>query len=319
MLTDSILLDGYSSMYLIRATEQKLAKYYFDNKVMSFVHFCVGQEAVPVGVSLNLENDDKVFGNHRSHGHYLAKGGDLNKLISELLGKETGSCGGMGGSMHCYDKSVNFLGSVPILGSIGPIASGAALSEKIKNENNIVVCYYGDGASEEGVIYEAYNFAALFQLPVVFVIENNLYSVMTKIKDRRHNNYNLQSIVNGFGCEYLSANGNDFIDMYQKGNTAVNIARRECRPVVLECMVYRHMAHSAPLFDDNKCYREVDTPEVRAKEDSLIKLRQILVNKDFNLEVIESKINNIIDEAISFAVHSSEPPEENLYRNVFAE
>ena len=182
-------------MQLIRITEQEIANFYLANKVMSFVHFYVGQEAVATGVCAALASGDKVMGNHRSHGHYLAKGGDLKRMVCELLGKAHGSSKGKGGSMHMIDKSVNFVGSTPILGSVVPLACGAAFEQKYNKKNDLTVSFVGDGASEEGVVYETINLAALFKLPYLIVVENNLYSVNSKIKDRRSEGYNVEKIV----------------------------------------------------------------------------------------------------------------------------
>lgn len=314
-------LNAYKKMFLIRRMEEALIKYYFDNKVMSFVHFYVGQEAVAVGVCDNLEHDDNVLGNHRSHGHYLAKGGDPKAMTAELLGKVTGCCRGKGGSMHMIDKSVNFIGSTPILGSVAPISAGSALTQKILKKNNITVSFFGDGASEEGVVYETVNFAALFKLPLLLVIENNLYSVMSKLGDRRSPKYDVSKIVDGLGASYLKADGNDYFDVYEKARKAVDIIKNEGRPCVLECQVFRHMAHSAPITDDKIGYREIDTPENREKEDSVKKLRRYLLQyySEEDIIKIESEINEIVNDSIDFAVNSSLPDKKELFTDVYYE
>lgn len=314
-------LEAYKKMFLIRRMEEELIKYYFNNKIMSFVHFYVGQEAVAVGICENLNLEDNVFGNHRSHGHYLAKGGDPNAMTAELLGKATGCCRGKGGSMHMIDKKVNFIGSTPILGSVAPISAGSALTQKITNSNNITVSFFGDGASEEGVVYETINFASLFKLPLLLVIENNLYSVMSKLRDRRSEFYDVKSVVEGIGGVYFEADGNDFFDVYNKSKQAVNIIKNEKRPCVLECKVFRHMAHSAPICDDKIGYREIDTPDHRNEKDSVKNLRKFLLDyySDEELIKIEDKINNTVNDSIEFAVNSPLPEKKELFTDVYYE
>ena len=320
MLSKERSLKAYEKMFLIRNMEEKLVKYYFDNKIMSFGHVCIGQEAVAVGVCENLELGDKVFGNHRSHGHYLAKGGNPGRMVAELLGKSTGCCKGKGGSMHMIDKSVNFMGSTPILGSVVPITVGSALTQKLKKSNNISVCFIGDGASEEGVVYESYNFAALMKLPILIVIENNYYAVMSKLKDRRSINYNLEEIVKGFDLDYISADGNDFLSVYEKAKEAINIIKNKNRAVILECFAFRHMAHSAPITDDKIGYREIDTIEERAKADAVINFKnQILAEHQCDQEVltIETNINKLVDESIQFAIDSPFPNQQEIFNDLY--
>lgn len=315
-------LSSYKSLYLIRRLEEQLVQYYFDNKVMSFVHFYIGQEAVAVGVCENLKAEDRAFGNHRSHGHYLAKGGNPGRMVAELLGKVDGCCHGKGGSMHMIDKSVNFTGSTPILGSVAPIAAGSALTQKLKKETGITVAFYGDGASEEGVAYETVNFAALFDLPLLLVVENNLYSVQSKLNDRRHKNHNLETIVTGFGMKYFKANGNDFIDVFTKSQEATKYIRTENKPAMLECVVYRHMAHSAPICDDKAGYRNPDdNPDNRVANDSVKNFRAYLVEyldfDDLHVKTIEADVETIVKQAMNFGINSPLPPQEDLMKDVY--
>ena len=318
-MNKEIMLQAYKKMFLIRRLEEDLVKYYFNNKIMSFVHFYVGQEAVAVGVCENLDPNDNALGNHRSHGHYLAKGGDPNRMVAELLGRETGCCRGKGGSMHMIDRSVNFIGSTPILGSVAPISAGSALTQKLTNSDNITVSFFGDGASEEGVVFETINFASLFKLPLLLVVENNLYSVMSKLSDRRSENYNLEKIVTGFGAKYYKANGNDFFDVYAKAKLAIQNIKTNKQPVVLECVVFRHMAHSAPICDDKIGYREIDKPEDREKKDSVKNLRIVLLKEYSEEEIlsIEDEINKLVASAINFGANSPYPPKEDMYKDVY--
>src|SRR3989344_1656714 len=258
------LLKGYKGMMKLRTAGEELVKLYLEKKIMSMVHFYVGQEAVAVGVCDNLLPEDKVLGTPRSHGHYLAKGGNLNALVAELLGKKSGAARGKGGSMHLVARSVNFVGSSPILASAVPIAAGVAFEKKYRKEKGIAVAFFGDGAAEEGVVYETLNLAALYHLPLLLVIENNKLSITTKLKDRRSAHYDSEKIATGLGLAYLKADGNDYEDVSAKAKEAVSLARKN-HPVLLECLVYRHMAHSTPLFDE--AYREEDVLEERLAKD----------------------------------------------------
>ncbi len=313
------LLEAYRKMVLIRIAEQELADFYVKNKIMSFVHFYVGQEAVAVGVCDALEKDDRMLGNHRSHGHYLAKGGDLKRMVCEILGKEAGCAKGVGGSMHMIDKSVGFIGSTPVLGSITPIAAGVAFEQKYNKRGGVSVVFIGDGASEEGVVYETLNLAALFNLPFLLVIENNLHSVNTRLHERRGEGHNVEKIVTGLGLKYLKADGNDYQDVFKKAKSLVDGVRAGNGPAVLESITYRHMAHSAPIFDEG--YREEDVLEKRQEKDSLKKLKQFLTESgvpEKDLNNTEEKARATVLESIQFAVDAKYPPKENLYSNLYA-
>ena len=179
---DTITLKKlYREMVRIRIVEESIAEHYPEQEMRCPVHFSIGQEAVAVGVCVHLDPSDHVFSNHRSHGHYLAKGGDLKAMVAEIYGKEAGCSRGFGGSMHLLDLKHGFLGAAPIVGSTIPIAVGSALTATVKEEDRVTVVFLGDGATEEGVFSESLNFAALKQLPVVFVCENNLYSVYSPL------------------------------------------------------------------------------------------------------------------------------------------
>lgn len=314
------LLEAYKKMFFIRTAEETIARYYFDNKIFSFVHFYVGQEAVAVGVSMSLEFKDKVIGNHRSHGHYLAKGGGLFEMYSEMLGKASGCCKGKGGSMHMLAKHANFLGTTPILSSGVPIATGIALTEKFKKSGSISVVYVGDGASEEGSMYESLNFAATFELPILFVIEDNLYSVNTPKGARRSKTFKLDELVEAFGVRYFYADGNDFCDTYSIARNAINFVRSETKPALIHCKVYRHMAHSAPIFDDKLGYRVEDTIETRKKSDPISNLRGRLLEiyQENKLSNLESEIRHDTEVALQAAIQAPYPGRNDLYEDVYA-
>lgn len=312
-------LEAFKLMSLLRIAEEELAKLFLRNKIMSFVHFYVGQEAVAVGVSHALTASDRALGNHRSHGHYLAKGGNLRAMICEILGKAEGCAGGKGGSMHMIARAEGFTGSTPILGSITSIAAGSAFVQKQSRSKDVTVAYVGDGASEEGGFFETLNLAALFKLPLLIVVENNLYSVNSKLSDRRSASYNAGGIVRGFGVAYAKADGNDYVDVYSKANELL-VGVRQGNPAVLECVVYRHMAHSAPLFDDAQAYREEDLLERRLELDCLKKLtRQLMADgiTEKQLSLIIDEIRGFVIAEIDYALSASYPDAEKLYSDVY--
>lgn len=312
-----MLLDTYKKMFLIRTTEEQIAAYYLKNKIMSLVHFYIGQEAVAVSICDTLQKDDRVMSNHRSHGHYLAKGGDLKKMVCELLGKECGCSHGKGGSMHLIDTSVNFIGSTPILSSAVPLSCGSAFEQKYHKSGTITVVFLGDGAFEEGGVYESLNLAALFKLPVLFVVENNLRAINTRLWERRSAAHNTEKIVTGFGVRYIKADGNDYSDVAIKVRELITEVRAG-NPALIECMTYRHMAHSGPTFEEET--REEDTAERRKEKDSVVKMRREILASGISEEEItatENDIKKTVANAIVFAEKASLPKKESLYTDLY--
>lgn len=312
-----MLLEAYKKMFLIRATEEQIADYYLKNKIMSLIHFYIGQEAIAVGVCDALEKDDRVMGNHRSHGHYLAKGGDLKKMVCELFGKEYGSSHGKGGSMHMIDPSVNFIGSTPILSSAVPLSCGSAFEQKYHKSNAVTIVFIGDGAFEEGGVYESLNLAALFELPILVVLENNLRSINTRLWERRSATHNTEKIVTGFGVQYIKVDGNDYLDVTVKVKELITEVRKG-KPALIECMTYRHMAHSGAVFEEET--REEDTAEQRKKKDSVLNMRRITLASGVSEEeitAIEYDVNKTVSSAIMFAEKAPFPKKESLYTNLY--
>lgn len=306
-------------MLFIRLAQQELVKHYLEKKVFSMVHFYVGQEAVAVGVCDALRKEDMVMGNHRSHGHYLAKGGSFRTMVAELFGRATGSAHGKGGSMHQIGRSVGFMGSTPLLGSVAPIAAGVAFAQKYNNKKDIVAAFYGDGASEEGGVYETYNLAALYKVPLLLVIENNGWSINSHIKNRRAFGYDIKKIATGLGMRYERANGNDYEDVVAKAQTLVKSIRAGRGPAVLECMVYRHMAHSTPLMEEK--FRKEDTLLRRQKEDPIKKIQRVLQASGVSamtFDAEEQKLRSQIRADIAWALKQPFPTKKELYTDVYA-
>ena len=229
----STLRDLYYRMLRIRVVEETIADLYPEQEMRCPVHLCIGQEAVPVGMSAHLTPRDAVVGAHRSHGHYLAQGGDLRAMIAELYGKATGCSGGIGGSMHLIDLAVGFMGTAPIVGSTIPIAVGIAFGRQMRGEDAVAVVYLGDAAIEEGVCYESMNFAALKRLPIVFVCENNLYSVYSPLQVRQPDGRQIVDVARGIGVEGHQGDGNDVEAVYALAGRAVAKARAGGGPTFL--------------------------------------------------------------------------------------
>jgi len=318
---ERLLLTAYAKMLRIRLTEEALVQEYLKDNRRSFVHFYIGQEAVAVGVCMNLTKSDLVFSTHRSHGHYIAKGGDLNRMIAELYGKETGCSRGRGGSMHLIDKSVGFMGSISILASVVPIAVGAAYALKKQGKRNIVVVFVGDGAADEGGFYESINLAALMKVPILFVVEDNLYAGMSPREARHPEGYNLMNIARGLGAFYHKVGGNDFIDVYR--NVVAIIPLLKTAPGILECKTYRHMAHSAPIFDDKLGYRGEDDFETRLQACPIIRLEKKILNEKIatkaELLMMADAKKHEIKKAFRFTERSPEPRPETLMDGVYYE
>jgi len=308
------LMIAYSQMLRLRLIEERLVVEYLDKNMRSFVHFYIGQEAIAVGVCMNLTKKDYAFGTHRCHGHYLAKGGDLKAMVAELYGKATGCSGGRGGSMHLIDQDVGYMGSISILASVAPIATGAAFALKKEANGNLAVVFVGDGAADEGGFYESLNLAALMKVPIIFVLENNLYAGMSDAEARHPKFYDRESIVKGLGAEYYKVDGNDVIEVWNAMQAA-----KETMPAVIECMTYRHMAHSAPLFDDEAGYRKVDDLKTRQKGCPLKKFSDKYFIAPDILDVVKMDIITEIEEAIRFAEESPMPDPETLTEGVYHE
>ena len=250
----SLYKNLFSSLLKLRMTENEIAKKYSEQEMRCPVHLSIGQEAAAVGVCSNLDLQDQVYSTHRCHSHYLAKGGDLRSMISELYGKRSGCCGGRGGSMHLMDPSVGMMLSLPIVASIIPIAVGAALSLKLKKKKNVISVFFGDAAVEEGVFHESANFASLNKLPIVFVCENNKYSCFTKINERQPSE-DITRLAKCHNISNLRMNGNNLINVYEKSKMIIQQIKKKPEPFFLQLDTYRHVEHCGPNSDDNLNYR----------------------------------------------------------------
>lgn len=312
-----------SNMMRIRLVEEEIAKRYKQNKMRCPTHLSIGQEAPPTAVSNFLNKNDFVVSTHRGHAHYLAKGGNLKKMISEIYGKKTGCSGGKGGSMHLIDVEQGFMGTSAIVGNSIPIGVGLGFSQYLKNSTNISCIYLGDGAIEEGVFYESANFAALKKLPILFVCENNFYSVYSPLSVRQPNGRKIAKMVSEIGINSIGEiDGNDINKCCNVLSEVIPLIRQGNGPFFLEFMTYRWREHCGPNYDNDLGYRSQKEVNYWKNKDPLIKLKkQILNSKPSQVNIlkkIEEKVYQEINLSFSKAQKSKFPPENDAYKDVYA-
>tara|TARA_R110000782_G_scaffold186629_4_gene276821 strand:- start:523 stop:1488 length:966 start_codon:yes stop_codon:yes gene_type:complete len=310
----------FRSILRIRRVEEALAERYAEQEMRCPMHLCIGQEAIAVGVCETLKTSDRVFSNHRAHGHYLAKGGDLNAMVAEIYGRATGCCGGRGGSMHLIDLGAGFMGATPIVGGTIPLAVGAAWSASLLDKNYVTVVFFGDGCFEEGVMHESLNFAALHKLPIVFVCENNDFSVYTRL-DERQPDRPIYRLARAHGMAAYSGNGNNVEEVLSLSTEAINAARQGLGPQFLEFHTYRWREHCGPNFDDELAYRSMDEIEAGKHACPLVDYEKKLKQKDKqfadNVETFEAEINEEILAAFEYALSSEKPSVLDAERKIY--
>jgi pyruvate dehydrogenase E1 component alpha subunit len=312
----------FRSMLRIRMVEETIAELYPEQQMRCPVHLSIGQEAVAAGAGAALLKDDYAMSGHRSHAHYLAKGGNLKSMLAELHGKSSGCCGGNGGSMHLIDREAGFLGAVPIVGSTIPIAVGTALTSKMDRSGHVTAAFFGEGATEEGVFHESMNFASLNKLPVVFICENNFYSVYTPMSSRQPVHREVVDQAVAHGMESAQGDGNDVEEVFRLVHEAVERARCGDGPTFLEFKTYRWREHCGPDYDNHIGYRmpqefedwKARCPIARARE-KLLASGQF---SDDEEQTLQSTFSAEIREAVDFAKSSSFPRPEVMTQNLFA-
>lgn len=311
----------YFSMLRIRMIEEKIAELYSEQEMRCPVHLSIGQEAVAVGVCIHLDKEDIVMSAHRAHAHYLAKGGDLRSMIAELYGKATGCAMGKGGSMHLVDLDVGFFAAVPIVGSTIPIAVGVAWAFKMKGSKNIVAVFLGDGATEEGVFFESLDFASLKNVPILFVCENNLYSVYSQLDVRQAPTRKLHALAQSHGIKSFTEDGNNVDKVSLMANKAIEYIKKNNAPAFIEFNTFRWLEHCGPNNDDDLGYRKqgelddwINKDPIQACKSKLIQTQQ-LTEEDttLNLEVISTEI----EEAFKFAKESPFPDQIYLNQHIY--
>jgi pyruvate dehydrogenase E1 component alpha subunit len=322
-LSKDIILKLYKSMLRIRLCEESLVNPIISGKIKTPVHLYSGEEAVATGLCSLLNSKDYIFGNHRSHGHYLAKGGDMGRMIAEIYGKETGCSHGRGGSMHLIDPENGVVGIVPIVAGTISLALGASLASKIRKDKRVTISFFGDGATGEGVLYESLNFAALKKLPIIFACENNLYSTHLPIREIRVNE-NISETAIPFGIKSLRVDGNNVLDVYEAGKEAVEHCRKGEGPFFIEFLTYRFRGHVGP--DDNiqgshTDIRPKEEVEKWLKRDPIKLLKEYLKNEKICSEKeileIDDNVKMEVKEATDFALKSDFPKPSELLNYVY--
>ncbi|TRW92990.1 thiamine pyrophosphate-dependent dehydrogenase E1 component subunit alpha [Candidatus Methylobacter oryzae] len=324
--TTADLKQLYYQMLRIRRIEEAIAKRYREQQMRCPTHLCIGEEAIAVGVNAHLSVQDKIFSNHRGHGHYLAKGGDLRRLLAELYGFAEGCCGGRGGSMHLTDLAAGFIASTPIVGGTVPLAAGYAWAERNKKFDtaqgfNVVAVFFGDGCFEEGVLHETMNFAALKKLPLLFVCENNQYSVMTRLSERQPDR-EIYKIAAAHGLQAASGDGNRVDEVFTLAETAIANARAGHGPQFLELHTHRWPEHCGPNEDDELGYRPPGELAVWKQRCPLLRTRQALLDggliNDAELEAMENSLAEEIEQAFQWALQCSRPVVSSMELHLYA-
>jgi len=318
----AVAVDLLKQMMRIRLIEEAIAsRYAVDSKMRCPTHLCIGQEAVAAAVGLALRKDDLMVSAHRAHGHYLAKGGDLQAMLAEIYGKVTGCSKGKGGSMHLVDRRVGFMGSTAIVGGTIPVGVGLGLSIKLKHTDQVSCVYLGDGATEEGVFYESVNFAVLKQLPVLFICENNLYSVYSPLKVRQPEGRSISSMVDALGCSSACGDGNNVQEVYTMVNSAIKRIRLGEGPEFLEFATYRWLEHCGPHYDNNIGYRTEEEflawkekDPLRLQEEELV-ARGTMSTED--IDEMKRLLTLEVEEAFIFAEASDFPEPEDVFKDLY--
>lgn len=312
-------------MKRIRLCEESLIQPITDGSIRCPVHLYSGEEAIATGVCSALKKHDYVFGNHRSHGHFLAKGGNMSAMIAEIYGKVTGCSGGRGGSMHLIDPENGIIGVTPIVAGSISLATGSALATKIRKGNNVTVSFFGDGATGEGGLYEAMNFASLKKLPLIFICENNLYSTHLPVSQIRVDR-KISDIAKPFNIKAFTADGNDVLAVCKLAKKAVSLCRNNKGPVFLEFISYRLRGHVGPSDTIQGTHHDIRPKKQIAewkKKDPILLFRKFLIENKYINESEISEIDNRcikeVDEANRFATNSNFPDKSDLIKYVFKE
>ena len=316
------LLSLYYSMFRIRKTQLRIESLYHLDEMKTPIHLCIGQEAIPAGVCANLDRGDYISSSHRSHGHYLAKGGDLKGLIAELYCREAGCSRGRGGSMHVVDTLVGHMGSSSIVGGGIPIGTGLAFAIHMKKQNRVSVVFFGDGAADEGVLYESINFAILKKLPVIYIYENNQFSVCSRVSARQSG----EIIFHATPPEHMftkKVDGNAVLDVYEAAKGAVSRARDGQGPSFIECKTYRMRGHAGAGLDADLGYRSSEEIISWESKCPVATFRAALLKKGLmtqkDIQDMEENIDLEIEEAFRFAHESPLPKGEHILQYLFSE
>jgi len=317
-LPKDFLVGMLRYMRLLRVSDERVGERARRGEIPGLLHLGLGEEAVAVGACAALRPEDKITSTHRAHGHFLAKGGPPKALMAELYGKEAGCCRGKGGSMHLVDLDIGFLGANGIVGAGLPLAVGAAMAARIKGEDWVVVCFFGDGANNEGAFHESLNLAAVWNLPVVFLCENNQYGISQSILTQQKV-ANVADRAGSYGMPSQIIDGNDVLAVYAAMSEAVEAARQGRGPTLVECMTYRVSGH---YEGDADAYRDPNEVAAWLQKDPIQRFQDLLLERGvLSPEELERQIEQVdatVDEAVAFAVKASYPASDKAEQHVFA-
>jgi TPP-dependent pyruvate/acetoin dehydrogenase alpha subunit len=308
----------FELMLKIRHFEDRVRTLFAAGELPGFVHLYLGQEAIAAGACAALRDDDYITSTHRGHGHIIAKGGDMKRMMAELYAKATGYNKAKGGSLHIADPSIGILGANGIVGAGIPIATGAALSAKLRKTDQVTICFFGDGATGQGTFHEAINLASTFALPIVYVCENNLYAVGTRTRESR----NIEDIADrgtGYGIPGLAIDGNNVVAVYEATKEAVDRARNGEGPTLIECKTYRWRTH---FEGEPDTYRPPEEVEAWIKREPIAPYRKQLVEggvlTEAEADEVEAAILRELDEAVEFGRKSPDPEPESALEDLWA-
>jgi acetoin:2,6-dichlorophenolindophenol oxidoreductase subunit alpha len=313
-----LLIRLYGTMLKIRFFEEKIIEIFRKGELPGWLHTYIGEEAVATGVCLNLTDKDYITSTHRGHGHFIAKGGDLKKIAAELYAKKTGCCKGRGGSMHIADMSIGVLSANGIVGGGIPIATGAAFGCGVLKEDRIVVSFFGDGASDEGAFHESLNLASIWNLPIIYLCENNLYA-MSNPMSKHMNIENIADRAKSYGIPGIIVDGMDVIDVYEKMHKIACDVRNGKGPVLVEAKTYRLCGHAD---GDVEAYRTKKEVCAWTEKDPIITLETKMLREEIfkkaDIDKIKKNISDEIEQAVDFARKSPEPLKEESMDYIFS-
>lgn len=311
------LLGFYREMLLIRRFEEKAGQLYGMGLIAGFCHLYIGQEAIASGMSHTMKDGDKVITTYRDHGHMISVGSDPKKIMAELLGRRDGSSKGKGGSMHLFDFEKHFYGGHGIVGASVPIGAGLAFADKYLDKKNVTYCYFGDGAAHQGQVYEAFNMAKLWDLPVIFIIENNHYAMGTS-QARASSTNELHRRGEGFNIPGVKIDGMDIFAVISEGQKVVDFVRSGKGPMIIEMDTYRYRGHS---MSDPATYRSKEEVNCKKESDPIDSLREAILNNkiaaESDIQKIDDAIKSEVNEIVEFAKNSPEPDESELLTEIY--
>lgn len=308
----------YELMLLIRKFEEKAGQLYGMGLIGGFCHLYIGQEAVAAGIRSIMTKEDKVITTYRDHGHMIAMNSDPKKIMAELLGKKDGSSKGKGGSMHLFDLANNFYGGHGIVGASVPIGTGIAFAQKYQGSKGVCFCYFGDGALHQGQVYESFNMAKLWNLPIIYIIENNNYAMGTSVQ-RSSSISELYKRGESFNIKGIVTDGMDVIDVMEKGAEALKYVHDGNGPILIEAKTYRYRGHSMSDPATYRSRKEVD--DMKQSSDPINKFKEYVLNNSIlnekEIQKINEKIKDQINDIVEFAKNSPQPEAEELFTDVY--